>query len=106
MLRSGSVIETYHLEDLLDEVRKLFPGDSVIAVLVDLVEDFVDFFASGVVYSDFLGDLVEHLLELSPFEEARTIDINFPEGVLHEFLHFLGVLHHGFELLLLRHSIQ
>ena len=60
----------------------------------------------GVVDSDFFGDLDEDLLELAALEVAAAVDVDLAEGVFHELLHLLGVLHHALELLLLCHPIQ
>jgi hypothetical protein len=77
------VVGADHQEDFFNKLTKLSFADSVVSVLVDLVQNVVYFFSCGVIHSYLLSDLDENLLELSSLEITTPINIDFSECVLH-----------------------
>lgn len=92
ILSSRNVLVSYHLEHLVDQVTEFFPRYAIVPILVDLVKDVVDLLPSGIVNTNILGDLHKHLLELASLEETTSVNVHFPERLLHELLHLLRIL--------------
>ena len=97
------VISADHHKHFFNQVTELIFADSVITVLVNLVQNVIHFFSCRVVDSDLLCDLDQNLLELASFEKTTSIDIDFSKCVLHQSFHLLWVLNQVFEILLIAH---
>lgn len=90
---SWDLFVLHHLENFLNKFSKFSSRYGAISVLINLIKYVIDLLSSRWVDTDLFGNLRKNLLELSSVENPIAIDIYFPEGLLHEFLHFFGIFH-------------
>ena len=90
-LCSSRIFSSDHLEHFFNQLTELCKTDSIIAILIDQIQNVVNFLPRRAIHTDFLSDLNKHLFELSPLEILRSVDVHLTEGVLHEFLKAFGI---------------